>query len=416
MFNPLPVVLADYRRNRLLVAVTAALIAIAMAIGVAVIAQERALRQGSARAADDFDLLVGAPGSPTQLVLTSVYLRLQSLPLVDGEVLRRAARTRGVRYAAPIAFGDNHLGHPIVGTIADFATRANSLPPSAGRVFARRGEALIGAGVKLPIGAKIRPEHGQHHAAAAGESHDDDDGDEGAGHAHEHALEYTVVGKLPARNTVWDQAILVPVEDVWAVHGLPTGHLADATHIGPPWDGEVPGVPAIALKPESVSAAYAVRGALRTPDSIALFPAEVLNELYATLGDVRDLMSLLALATQALVVVAVLLALLVGFLARARQFAVLRAIGASRRYVFCVVWLEVSVLVAGGAALGLTLGYAASWLLARVISARLGFALPVAIGAEEARLAASLCLVGLLIAALPALVSLRRPIAQALKA
>lgn len=413
MFNPLPIVVADYRRNRLLVAVTAALIAIAMAIGVAVIAQERALRQGSARAADDFDLLVGAPGSPTQLVLTSVYLRLQSLPLVDGDVLVKATRARGVRYAAPIAFGDSYLGHPVVGTISDFAERGGSLPPSAGRMFAQRGEALVGAGVSLPIGARFRPEHGQHHAS---DDADDDVGHHGAGQAHEHALDYTVVGRLPPRNTVWDQAILVPVEDVWAVHGLPTGHAPGSTHIGPPWDGEVPGVPAVAIKPESVGAAYALRGALRTPQSIALFPAEVLNELYATLGDVRDLMSLLALATQSLVVVAVLLALLVGFLARARQFAVLRAIGASRRYVFCVVWLEVSVLVTGGATLGLALGYGASWLLGQAISARLGFALPVSIGAEETRLAASLCAVGLLIAALPALASLRRPVAQALKA
>ncbi|MBS1227714.1 MAG: hypothetical protein H6R17_991, partial [Proteobacteria bacterium] len=135
MFNPLPVVVADYRRNRLLVIITLALIAIAMAIGVAVIAQERALRQGSARAADDFDLLIGAPGSPTQLVLTSVYLRLQAIPLVDGQVLAKAMRTPGVRYAAPIAFGDNYLGHPIVGTIAAFADRGGSLPPDAGRHY-----------------------------------------------------------------------------------------------------------------------------------------------------------------------------------------------------------------------------------------------------------------------------------------
>src|ERR1035437_10144273 len=105
MFNPFPVVIADYRRNRLLVVITLTLIAIAVAIGVAVIAQERALRQGSARAADDFDLLVGAPGSPTQLVLTSVYLKLQSIPLVSGSVLAKASQAPGVRYAAPIAFG-----------------------------------------------------------------------------------------------------------------------------------------------------------------------------------------------------------------------------------------------------------------------------------------------------------------------
>lgn len=411
MFNPLPIVVADYRRNKLLVIITLALVAIAMAIGVAVIAQERALRQGSARAADDFDLLVGAPGSPTQLVLTSVYLRLQSIPLLDGQLLAQASKANGVRYAAPIAFGDNYQGHPIVGTIAAFADRGGSLPPDAGRLFAGRGEAVVGANVPLPIGAVIRPEHGAHHESHA--DHDDDDHDETA---HQHALEYTVVGRLPPRYNVWDSAILVPVEDVWALHGLPTGHSSDSTAIGPPWDAaRLPGVPAIAVKPESVGAAYALRGTLRTPQSTALFPAEVLSELYGALGDVRDLMSLLALATQALVVVAVLLALLVGFLARARQFAVLRAIGAGRNYVFCVIWMEVSALVCGGALLGLALGYGAAELLSALVAMRLGFALPVSIGAEELLLAASLAGVGLLIAAIPALFSLRRPIAQGLK-
>jgi hypothetical protein len=92
------------------------------------------------------------------------------------------------------------------------------------------------------------------------------------------------------------------------------------------------------VTPSSVASAYALRGAFRTPRSVALFPAEVLNELYAVLGKVRDLLSLLAVATQALVVAAVLMALLVGFLARRRQFAVLRAIGASRAYVFSAIW------------------------------------------------------------------------------
>ena len=405
MFNPFPVLIADYRRNRLLVGITLTLIAIAVAIGVAVIAQERALRQGSARASDDFDLLVGAPGSPTQLVLTSVYLKLQSIPLVSGEVLAKTSWARGVRYAAPIAFGDNHQGYPIVGTIQDFATRGGVLPPSTGHIFSRHGEAEIGASVPLQIGAVIHPEHGQHHA-------DDDESEH-----HEHALSYTVVGRLPARHNVWDTAILVPVEDVWAIHGLPTGHAPGSARIGPPWDvAQLPGVPAIAVKPESVSAAYALRSRFRTVESTALFPAEVLNELYGTLGDVRDLMSLLALATQALVVLAVLLALLVGFLARARQFAVLRAIGASRGYVFCVIWLEVSLLVAGGAVAGLLLGYGASWLLSDWIASRTGFAMPLSIGREELLLAGALACIGLAIAALPALLSLRNPIAEGLKA
>jgi len=110
--------------------------------------------------------------------------------------------------------------------------------------------------------------------------------------------------RVPARHNIWDAAILVPVEDVWQVHGLASGHdVGDLQHIGPPWNSkQLPGLPAIAIKPESVAAAYLLRGQFRSARSLALFPAEVLNELYLTLGNVRELMSLLAIATQVLVV------------------------------------------------------------------------------------------------------------------
>ncbi len=98
MLNPLPVILADIRRSRWGFASVVGLIAVAVALGVAVSAQERALRRGSAAAADAFDLLVGAPGSPTQLVLTAVYLQPAALPLVPGDVLKGLHDEPGIEY------------------------------------------------------------------------------------------------------------------------------------------------------------------------------------------------------------------------------------------------------------------------------------------------------------------------------
>jgi putative ABC transport system permease protein len=408
-FNPFPVVRSDFRQNRLLVWVTVLLVALSVATGIAVISQERALREGSARAADDFDLLIGAPGSSTQLVLTSVYLRPQSIPLLDGEILAKVAASTGVRYAAPIAFGDNWQDHPIIGTIADFAHRGGTLMPTQGRIFAKRGEAVVGAGVALKVGDSISPVHGLHQAD------DDEDGHADAAHSSVH---YTVVGRLPARHNVWDTAILVPVEDVWQVHGLKLGHAAEATpHIGPPWDAQsLAGVPAIAVKPDSIAAAYSLRGQFLNARSVALFPAEVLNDLYLTLGNVRDLMSLLAISTQVLVVLAVLMALLVGFLARKRQFAVLRAMGAGRAYVFSVVWIEVTLLILLGAALGTLLGWGSSLALSQWMKSLVGFDMPVRLGLAEVWLVAGLVLAGAVIGVLPAWLTFRRSIAEGLVA
>ena len=402
-FNPWPVVRAQWMAYRWMAWLTLMLVALAVATGVAVIAQERALRQGSARAADDFDLLVGAPGSATQLVMTSIYLRPQAVPLLDASVLNRLTNAPGVKYAAPIAFGDRWRGYPIVGTTVDLAARGGELKIVEGRLFTHRQESVIGARVPLALGEKIHPQHGL----------DDDDGDAQEHHEHQ-AKTYTVVGRLPARNNVWDQAILVPVEDVWQLHGLPDGHaLVDRARIGPPWDASrLSGVPAVAVKPDSVATAYRLRGEFRGHESMALFPAEVLNELYLTLGNVRDLMTALTLSTQVLVVLAILMAVLLSLVARRKQWAVLQAMGASRAYVLWAIWLEVAGLLVAGAVLGVGLGWAfaqgLSWWLAR----NLGFALPVQLGWQEWRLVLGLLLASALIVLIPALVQSHREIVE----
>ncbi len=53
--------------------------------------RRRALRIGSARAAGPFDLVIGAPGSETQLVLSSMFLQAAPLSLMPGSVLAALA-------------------------------------------------------------------------------------------------------------------------------------------------------------------------------------------------------------------------------------------------------------------------------------------------------------------------------------
>ena len=53
--NPWPIVLADLRALRWVAWVTPLLIAVAVAVGVGISAQEAALRQSTARAADEWD-------------------------------------------------------------------------------------------------------------------------------------------------------------------------------------------------------------------------------------------------------------------------------------------------------------------------------------------------------------------------
>jgi putative ABC transport system permease protein len=409
--NPWPVVIADLRALRWVAWVVPMLVAITVAVGVAVSAQEAALRRASAHAADDFDLLIGGPGSQTQLVLTAIYLQPAALPLIDGSILNALASDARVRAAAPIAFGDVVRGYPVVGTTAAFAARWGRIEPSEGRLFAGEAEAVIGAGVRLRMGETVVPSHALvGHGALFGI-----EGKDEAMHRHA-GVRYAVVGRLPRLGSAWDNAILVPIESVWETHGLGNGHAREVAALGPPFDApQVPGVPAVVVKTAAVAGAYALRAQYRQGGSMALFPAEVLVSLYRTLGDVRDVLVVASWLNDLLILAAVTILLLALAGLRRRRYAILRALGASRSYILLTVWLGASLVLTAGCVAGLALGGVAAWLIGYFVQQRTGLALAVAIGLPEVISIVGLIVVVSLMALLPATVSFRAPVGDVLR-
>ena len=79
-------------------------IALAAALGVAMTAQEKALRSGSARAADRFDLVVSAPGSQTDVLFKTVFLRPGTVELLAPEVTAALLADERAAFAAPAGF------------------------------------------------------------------------------------------------------------------------------------------------------------------------------------------------------------------------------------------------------------------------------------------------------------------------
>jgi putative ABC transport system permease protein len=449
-------ILADLRRLWLGGAVVVLLVALATALGVAVTLQERALRLGSARAADKFDVVIGAAGSETQLVLSSVFLQAAPLPLVEGQVLARLVADPRVAWAAPVGFGDSFSGYPVVGTTTSLIDSTTS-GFIEGKMFALEGEAVLGAAVRLPIGAEIKPMHG---TAETG------------GHTHTE-LAYKVVGRLKATGTPWDRAILVPIQAVWHVHGLGHEHgddgagdtdhgaephehaegaahkeeaavaaeepghrhafalgTASTAHVEEEHHGSIdpdapvietfgehtPGLPAILVKPKTIADAYRLRQEYRTGSTLAVFPGEVLTGLYATLGDAKMVLSAVAAGSQGLVAAALVLVTVIHVGQRRRQIGALRAFGAPRASVFLIVWMELFLLVAIGVGLGFLLGLGAAHIGAQLFTEKSGVILPVGFTREDLRLALVLLGFAAVLAAIPALLAYRQSPAQALRA
>lgn len=431
-------ILADLRRSWPGALAICLIVAFATALGIVVTLQERALRLGSARAADAFDLVVGGPGSETQLVLSAVFLQPAPLPLMSGDVLAALARDPRVAWAAPIGFGDAVEGYPVVGTSEALIAGLGGI--AEGATFARLGDAVVGADVPFAPGDTFHPVHAE--LAEAGEVHE--------------GTTYTVRGRLARTGSPWDRAILVPIEAVWQTHGLHAGAdghdhadadghgedvAAEAHAPGDPaardageaenhhgsldadapihadaiTDPGAPGVPAIVVRGHTIADAYNLRQAYRHAPTVAVFPAEVLTRLYGTLGDVRSVVAAIALAAQALVAAAILLVAILHVVQRSRQIGALRAFGASRSVVFLIVWAEVAAIAAAGVATGIGLG----WVVAHIVSARLqaasGLSFPVEFAPADLGLVLGLLATASLCAVVPAAIAYRRSPADALR-
>lgn len=404
-----PLVRALIWRFRGVSAVFMLLIAVSVAMGIGLTAQERGLRRGTAQAADKFDLIVAAPGSEMTMLLATVFLQPADVPLLDGDAFAEIAGHDHVDLAAPLAFGDSFAGTPIVGTTADFVRHLTD-DRISGRVWSTSGEAVIGASVALDLGAAFIPAHGTGDAADA-TAHGDSDEDEG------HGNHLTVTGRMAVTGTPWDRAILVPIETVWETHGLANGHAPAAGQLGPPFDADYfPGTPAVIIRAHELWANYALRSALTRDDQMAFFPGTVLAQLYAVIGDVRQAMSVMALVAQGLVAASVMSALVILTRLFQRQLALLRAIGAPGRFVMAVVWCFAAVLVTTGAIVGLVLGYGATAVLAELVSARTGISVSASLGWAEIHLIAGFVSITSLLALGPALAVLRQSVTDGLKA
>jgi len=433
--NPWPIIAASLLRYRYTVLAFTILIIAGTALSVAIISQERALRSGSAKAAEKFDVVVAPVGSTTDALMTSVYLQPGSSRLLSPEMTAQVLSDERADFASPMAFGDSFHGYPIVGVTGDLVLLLSDGALPEGEVFTEGHQAVIGAAVDLDIGSTFTPSHGTHEGADLD-------------HAEGHDEVITITGRMASTGSPWDRAIVVPVELVWAVHGLlgeehaheeeehaegeaheeheehAEGEAHEHEHeghdevlaIGGPYGEGTPGIPAAVIKAASVADAYQLRAEYNTDQSMAFFPAEVLVQLYQTLGDVRELMTLMSLVTQALVMLAIVASVLILFRLLMPQFTTLRAIGAPRLYIFLIAWGFVAVLFTLGTILGLGVGYLLSLVVSRIIEARIGIALSPAIGQAEIMLALSIWALGLVIALLPAWHLQSRPLANALKA
>lgn len=398
---PGPLLFGLMRRYRWTNMVFVLLVALSVGMGVGLIAQERGLREASARVADRFDLIVAAPGDEVSMLMATVYVQPTAAPLLKGDLWAEVSAAAGPGNAAPIAHGDSWQGHALIGSTAGFVAHLAG-DPAEGRLFTAPYEAVIGSDVPLAVGDDFEPAHG-HGPAAEHDAHGD--------------VHLEVVGRLAPTGSPWDRAIILPVEGVWLTHGLGNGHAdVEDDRIGPPFDpAHFPGTPAILVTAPDLATAYGLQSRFSTGATMAFFPGAVLSRLHGLMGNMREIMSVMSLGTQALVAAAVMAGLIVLTRLFERRLALLRALGAPARAVFGLVWAYAAALLATGSVLGLGVGLVAVRLLSTLLSARTGLLISPMLGWPELHLVAACFSISLLIALAPAAMALAGPVTAALR-
>ncbi|MEM7233295.1 MAG: ABC transporter permease [Planctomycetota bacterium] len=323
----------------------------------------RAVETAFVRESATFDLVVGAKGSPLQLVLSSIYWIDDATGTIDYDEVESLASRREVSSAVPIAVGDGYRGFRIVGTERSFFDlkrrddEGRLTSPLAtldsGELFDSSFEAVLGAEVaratQLKIGESFVSAHGVSDVSIPGQDHDESP--------------FRVVGLLNPQGSPVDRAIFVSLDSVWEIHEHHEEE--ESEHPGEDEEHEeeehehrkVSSV-LVQLKIPSANARVADEIG-QSPDLLAAIPMQEMFRLKLQLLDPLET-ALLALGAIVVVVAILSVATTIAQSAerRRRELAIARSLGASRSEILALVGLEAGILSFLGVAIGYVVGHA----------------------------------------------------------
>ena len=147
------------------------------------------------------DIVVGAKGSPLQIVLSSIY----HIDLPTGNIPYSSLKTISedplVDKVIPLALGDNWKNNRIVGTTYEYLEHYGA-KLDKGRSWQKVFEVVAGSSVKINLNQEISGSHGLV--------------DSNNGHDHG---KYRVIGILKPTGTVLDRLLLTSLKSVLQIHG-----------------------------------------------------------------------------------------------------------------------------------------------------------------------------------------------------
>lgn len=395
--SSLRLVLAQMRRRPLQTALGVILLALGIATLVFVTLVHGQLSRQLERDARHVDLVVGAKGSPLQLVLSAVY----QVDVPTGNVpLATLAQLRGNRLVAqaiPLSLGDSFRGFRIVGTELPYVD-LHEARLAVGRRWERPMEAVLGAEVArtsgLAIGSTL---FGTHGLAEGGAVHED--------------AKYEVVGILAPTGSVIDRLVLTDTASVWRLH---EGEAADDEE-RKTLEAEREITAIIVRYASPMAAAILPRQVNAESRLMAASPANEIARLFAVVGVGIDTMRAFAWILVGSALLSLFVTLFNALEERRYDIAIMRLLGAGSARIAWLMMLEAWLLAAMALVSGFAIGLGAVAVVGHWLAAARAFTLS---AAEFAPALAATALVALavttLAAALPAWRASRMDVARTL--
>lgn len=312
--------------------------------------------------AKGIDLVVGAKGSPLQLILCSIFhidFPTGNIRLSEAE---KITRHRLVKNVIPMALGDSYNGFRIVGTTKQYPELYNAALAN-GEWWTKDLEVTVGA----VAAERNHLKTGDTFTSAHGLTSD--------GHDHE-TNQYVVAGVLQKSNTVVDDLIFTSIESIWLVHEIieqnskapsTPSRLVPSREAG---DSTLEITSLLVQYRNPLAVIQLPRFVNSTGNLQAAAPAFETARLFSILGAGVDVLRGFAMVLIFISGLSIFIALFNSLKERRYDLAIMRSMGAGRKKLFLSIILEGVTLTLAGSLIGLAMGHGGLFVFINLIEER----------------------------------------------
>ena len=282
----------------------------------------------------NLDVVVGAKGSPLQLVLSSIHHIDIPTGNINYKNAKKIMKHPAIKFGVPISLGDNFQNYRIVGTDKKFL-KLYDAELEIGSIWEKPMQSVIGSNVANFTKLKIDKFFvGSHGLIDTGDIHSEQP--------------YKVVGILKKTGTILDNLIITSLDSVWNLHSNQNDILKNSDSLE---------VTALLLKYKNKTSVFSFPRLINKNTSMqAASPNLEISKLFKLTGEAHKIINYLSIIIVSLSFAGILFTLLNNINERKYDLAILRTLGFTRERIFSIILIEGMTISILGSFIGLILG------------------------------------------------------------